>query len=181
MYNTTGLQRYREADFSSMTQEKMIVMLYEKTVCDLREAAAAAAGGGRLEMTRKLNHAMRIITELRAALDHSVGGDIARNLDSIYEFTFHECLQMIGDQETGHARSAIEVLEPLLDAWRRIPAGTGQKAARDLVQSHGDHQAGPETASGPGGSRSASGNSPVTKPVEKEPAHSTQGILSVSA
>ncbi|MFH2052308.1 MAG: flagellar export chaperone FliS [bacterium] len=180
MYNNMGLQRYREADFSSMTQEKMIVLLYEKTVSDLQEAVAAADDGGRLEMTRKLNHAMRIITELRAALDHSIGGDIARNLDSIYDFIFHECLQMIADQESRHARSAIEVLEPLLDAWRRIPAGTGQKAARDRIQSSADAQGGPETASGPGGNRSANGTH-STKPVEKEPAHSNQGILSVSA
>jgi len=127
MYSNIGLRRYRETDISSMSREKIIVLLYEKMVSDLNEALSAIADGRRVDMTKRINHSQRIVTELRSALNHDVGGDIARNLDSLYDFLFHEHLQVLVDQDPAHVHNCLGVIAPLLDAWRKVPAGAAER------------------------------------------------------
>jgi flagellar secretion chaperone FliS len=130
MYGNQGIRAYRETDISSMGEEKMIVLLYEKMIEHLQAAEDAARDKKRPEMTRRLNLAQRIVVELRNALDHTVGGDIARNLNSLYDFIFQEILSMILDQDSRHAAGCQRVLEPLLAAWRQIPPGTADRMRR---------------------------------------------------
>ncbi len=172
MYNPQGLQQYKQADISSMPKEKLVVLLYERLITDLRDSMDDAQKGDRLSMTRNLNHATRIISELRMALDHDIGGEIARNLDSLYNYAFTECLEQLVDQDPAHARHAIEILTPLLESWRQIPVGTAERAARDLAN---------------GTDPATQKNEETTQPVPagtKAPvaeATSTVGSLSVSA
>ncbi len=133
MYNPQGLKQYKQADISSMPREKLVVLLYERLIADLRDSMDDIGKGDRLSMTRNLNHATRIISELRVALDHDIGGEISRNLDALYNYAFTECLEQLVDQDPAHARHAIDILTPLLESWRKIPVGTADRAARDLA------------------------------------------------
>ncbi|MBU8870698.1 MAG: flagellar export chaperone FliS [Gemmatimonadales bacterium] len=147
MYSNIGIQRYKEADIHSMTKEKMILLLYEKVESDLNAAVTALAQNDIVEMTRMVNHSQRIICELRGALDHNIGGDISQNLEILYDYMFQEHLQVIISRDTIHLEHCLRVLQPLLDSWRKIPAGTGEQAARD--NSRGllnGQESGPETA-----------------------------------
>lgn len=129
MNDYRGIQAYRRTDLQTIAKEKLIVLLYEKMLEHL-DAAGAAVPDDRPEMTRRLNLAQRIVTELQNALDFSVGGEIAENLASLYDFVFREILAMQVDSDPDHARNAREVLEPLLAAWSSIPPGTGDRALR---------------------------------------------------
>lgn len=126
MSHDRNLRTYRETDLQTMGKEKIIVLLYRKVIEHL-EVSTEVAATDRAEMTRRLSLAQRIVTELRAALDHSVGGDVALNLDTLYEFVFSEILAMQVDREPEHAEAGIRVLQPLLDAWSQIPAGTSDR------------------------------------------------------
>lgn len=134
MYTAQGVQAYRHSDINSMTREKMIVLLYEKIVSDLHEVLTAIERGDRIAMTRRTNHSQRIISELRNALDHGIGGDISRNLEALYDFMFHQHLELLVDQDPEHAHNCLRVLQPLLDAWRQVPIGTGERAAREQAR-----------------------------------------------
>lgn len=147
MYNCNGVQRYQQADILSMTKERMIILLYEKTESDLEAAKNALSRGDLPTMTRRVNHAQRIVCELRAALDHSVGGEISANLDSLYDYMFHELLQVIIDRNPAHMDNCLRVMTPLLESWRKVPPGTCDKAARDHSRGLLDTQtAGPDHA-----------------------------------
>lgn len=170
MYGNIGLQRYREADINSMTKEKLIVLLYEKIVSDLEEALVAHADDKPVAMIARVNHSQRIVSELRNALDHGVGGDVSRNLESIYDYLFHEHLQALVDRDPIHLTHCLTVLQPLLEAWRQVPAGAGDAAARDLV---------PTSANGPDPAQSvvedqAGADRPGSAPPDS-------GALSISA
>lgn len=134
MYGNQGVRRYRETDLGTMTREKMVVLLYEKMIGDLEEAMRALERGERPLFTQKVNHSQRIVAELRGALDHAAGGDIARNLEAIYDFLFREHLSLLVDRDPRRARSCIDVLKPLLEAWRQIPNGTGDALARERAR-----------------------------------------------
>ena len=147
MYNNLGVQRYRETDINSMSSEKMIVLLYERIVADLEAARLAIEKGDQIEMTKQVNHSQRIIAELRGALDHSIGGEIAENLESLYSFLFHEHLEILLNRDVLYVDNCINVITPLLDAWRKIPTGTGDKAAQDQTRGLLGSEAGPDPAS----------------------------------
>ena len=126
MTNDRSIRAYRETDLQTMGKEKLIVLLYRKTIEHLDRAAEVAATD-RLEMSRRLSLAQRIVTEMRGALDHAIGGEIAANLDSLYGFVFNEILGMQVDRDPVHADNCRRVLQPLLNAWSEIPAGTGNR------------------------------------------------------
>lgn len=177
MYGNLGPQRYREADISSMSREKILVLLYEKAIADIEDAAAALARDDRLTMNGKANHAMRIVTELRSALDHAAGGQIADNLDSLYDFVFRELLAFLVDRQPEHARNCTQVLTPLLDAWRQIPAGAAEAAAARAeaeAPKAGPIPAYPREAITGTGPRTAAEPSHESPPTQS-------GLLSVSA
>ena len=121
-------------------------------------------------MTKKINHSQRIVSELRGALDHSIGGEISLNLESLYDFLFHEHLEILLDQEEKHIDNCLQVLTPLLNAWRSIPTGTGEKAEKDLTAKG----VGPETAVQ--GEKASGSNRDVPGPVIEK-----NTLLSVSA
>lgn len=131
-----GVQSYLEADIKSISREKLLVLLYEKMINDLLEARRAIAAGNRIRMADRVTHSQQIIAELRSALDHSIGGEISRNLEALYDYLFVEHLNVLVDQEPGHLDNCVAVLTPLLAAWRKIPAGTAEEAAR----AEGQHQ-----------------------------------------
>jgi flagellar protein FliS len=93
MYDPPSIRRYQEADVNSMGKEKMIILLYEKMITCFQQAEKALERDDRVAMASRVNLAQRIVTELRNALDHEIGGEIAANLESIYDYIFHENLQ----------------------------------------------------------------------------------------
>jgi flagellar protein FliS len=130
MANSREVQRYLETDIQSIAAEKLLVLLYEKMADDLLEARRAIPAGDRVRMADRITHSQQIIAELRSALDHSVGGEISLNLESLYDYLFLEHLEVLVDQDPRHIDNCLAVLTPLLAAWRQIPAGTAEECGR---------------------------------------------------
>lgn len=131
MYGNQCVRRYRETALGTMTREKMVVLLYERAISDLEDAIRACEADDRLRFTQRINHSQRIVAELRGALDHSIGGEISRNLEAIYDYLFQQHLSLLVDRDPHLVRSCIQVLQPLLEAWRQVPNGTAEAAARE--------------------------------------------------
>ncbi len=203
MYENVGIRRYQETNLGTMGKEKMIVMLYETLVLNMDSAKRALAEADQLTMVKHINQAQRIITELRGALDHAVGGEIARNLEALYDYLFHENLAVLVDKDPSHLENNRTVLIPLLDAWRRIPPGTAENSVREqtangtAVQSSGQPEeigadpasehSGPDT--GPDGSNHDRHAAEPRKLIDAtvpvghpdSPVQSAEGMLLVSA
>ena len=133
MDETQGIHRYHQTDLASTGPEKMIVRLYEAAQRHLQQARVATDRRDLAGRTQNLNAAQTIFMELRNALDHDIGGQLSRNLEALYDFLSQTCIEAIVDHQQRHLENALRVMRPLLDAWRRIPPGTAEKAARDLA------------------------------------------------
>lgn len=64
---------------------RLVILLYEQAMEDLRRAMAAQAQGDIEGRTREINHAIQVIGHLQATLDKEQGGKVAENLDRFYE------------------------------------------------------------------------------------------------
>jgi flagellar secretion chaperone FliS len=119
---------YAGQGMSTASPSRILVMLYDRLLLDLRRADAAQEREEWSEALAQLFHAQSIVLELSSSLRPELwsGGD---GLLSIYGYVS----RLIARATTGHdaaaTRRAIEVVEPLLESWR--------EAATDLASGEG--------------------------------------------
>jgi flagellar protein FliS len=101
MAYTNALSAYRETRIKTASQGQLIIMLYDEAIKQLDhglELLTLNAGGkkdpARIERIGKaVVKTQEIITELMVSLDFEQGGDIAKNLFSLYTWFNQELLE----------------------------------------------------------------------------------------
>ncbi len=134
MSDATGIRCYQETAVQTIGPEKLIVLLYEGLVRYLSQARAALVARDMAAKARQINNAQAVVLELRNALDHEAGGALAGNLEALYNYVFTENMNALIDNDPRHLDNNLRVLQPLLDAWSRIPAGTAERARRERAE-----------------------------------------------
>lgn len=140
---TRGIRQYQETSVRSVGPEKMVVLLCEGIIRNLNRARAAMDAGDVPERNRLVNNAQAIISELRRSLDPGYDPAFAERLDSLYAYMFRENLQALIDGDAAHLENSLRVLQPLYEAWKKVPAGT---AARARAQRDSEADSGPQLA-----------------------------------
>jgi len=76
---------YLEASVRGANPVRLVILLYEQAIEDLRRALAAHRRGDIEGRTREVDHAMLVLGHLQATLDKDQGGRVAVNLARFYE------------------------------------------------------------------------------------------------
>ena len=111
---------YQQVDIETASPAQLIVKLYEGALGFIRAAASHQAEGRIKDRCTALQRAHAIIAELRRSLDMKQGGEIAQNLDRIYDFAGDRILEANTSGSEEPLEEAIRALEPVLEAWREI-------------------------------------------------------------
>lgn len=129
LYNQVG----NEARVAVATPHELVALLFEAYMEALAQARGAMRSGHRAEKGIALSRAVRIVEEgLRAGLDPSAGGSLARDLDDLYRYLTRQLtLANLRDDEAALDECRSLVL-PLQEAWAAIgPAvAAGAKTGR---------------------------------------------------
>jgi flagellar protein FliS len=126
MNNAEGIQRYQQTNVTTMPPAKMIVLLYEALARHCTRAVSSYERGDRIAGNQSLTAAQTIISELRSALDHTIGGDVSHNLEMLYDYMFQENLKAIATCDAQPVRNVMTVISPLLAAWTAVSASIAQ-------------------------------------------------------
>lgn len=110
---------YLEQQVATASPAMLTAMLFDALVASSLRAADLLADGGAVEARRPLLRAQEIVLELRSALRHDVGGDIARNLDRLYEFIYFKLVSASKDGDSAAASAAATVAGSLRDSWHQ--------------------------------------------------------------
>lgn len=97
-----------------------LVMLYEEAIGSMRRAAAAIEAGDVAARCRHVERAITIVTDLYAGLDPEEDGEFAAHLAVAYRLVLARLVLVNGRNDAVLARGTAGLLEPILDAWRRI-------------------------------------------------------------
>ncbi|GAB1482376.1 flagellar export chaperone FliS [Treponema sp.] len=132
-----ALSAYRETRIRTASQGQLIVMLYDEAVkqLDLGLDILAKETPGKKDpsLIEKLNIALvkaqEIVTELMASLDFEQGGEIARNLFSLYNWFNRELLQANVARDAERIKAVRTMMDELRSAWNEIVAKTSAEAA----------------------------------------------------
>jgi flagellar secretion chaperone FliS len=122
-----------ETGVVTASPHKLITMLFDGALVAITNAQQHMAKGNVAEKGQSISKAILIIDSgLRASLDKSAGGDIANNLDALYEYISGRLLQANLNNQPKLLDEAYGLLMELKNAWEAI-ADNG-KAANSITQ-----------------------------------------------
>ncbi|GHV54535.1 flagellar protein FliS [Spirochaetia bacterium] len=129
---TNALSAYRETRIKTASQGQLVIMLYDEAVKHLDrglELLGTDASGkkdpGKIEkISKSILKTQEIITELMVSLDFEQGGDIAKNLFSLYTWFNRELLEANVKQDVRRITIIRNMVNELRGAWAEIIAKT---------------------------------------------------------
>jgi flagellar secretion chaperone FliS len=110
---------YRESAVLTATPEQLVVMLYDGANRFLTQSAIAMRDGRTGLAGEKLGRAERIIDELLATLDLSVG-EIAERLQALYLFFKEHLMAARLNQDASKVDEVARLMRELRSAWGHI-------------------------------------------------------------
>lgn len=110
---------YRRVTVETASQEKLIVMLFNGAIQRAEEGKRAIANNDFAIAHNSLLRAQDIISELRSALDMGAG-EIAENLDRIYEFFHYQLVQANIQKDSAPIDECLNLMIVIRDTWQEL-------------------------------------------------------------
>jgi len=137
----SAVSTYRETRVNTAGQGQLIIMLYNEAVKYLDEALqlleAGEAGKAPVSIEKfgkAIVKAQEIITELMVSLDFEQGGEIARNLFSLYTWFNRELIEANISRDAHRVSVVRGLVEELRGAWLAvITTGAAESTKREVA------------------------------------------------
>lgn len=112
-----ALDSYQTVSVSTADPSALIVQLFDGALRFLRQAQSAAAAGKQADVAQAVNRAHAILAELSDVLDHEQGGEIAAQLDALYNFSMLHLTKGLFDKSARYIAEVIAILEPIREGF----------------------------------------------------------------
>jgi len=126
--NHAGYQAYQKNKYETASPHKLIWLLYDGAINNLRRAQAAIDQSESNEANRFILKAQDIIYELMSCLNEEQGGEIARNLREIYFYCVNQLIQANIRKEKALLQEVEGYIDSLRSAWIEIGKDVGLAA-----------------------------------------------------
>jgi flagellar protein FliS len=130
-----AVDQYRQVKVQTSVQaadpHRLVAMLFEGAMEKIMGARVRMVhGGGVAEKGELISRAIAILDALRAGLDKEQGGEIAQNLDALYEYMENRLLEANLRNDTAALDEVLLLLRNIAEAWGAIgaPAMTAQES-----------------------------------------------------
>jgi flagellar protein FliS len=120
-----GINQYQQvgaAGAAFADPHRLIEMLLNGGIDRLAQARGAVMRGDRPAKLRLIGKALDIISGLRSGLDQERGGEVAANLDALYDYMQRRLV-------TANVRDDVEIMDEIIhllseirEGWKDIPA-----------------------------------------------------------
>ena len=111
------LSHYKRRQVEASSPSEILVLLFNTAVVRARTAIKncdPSQDAVRAEAVRKL---LDIVIELRSTLDRSLGGELADNLDQLYDFVITTVIEANTERDVEKFQQALNVLDVLRDGF----------------------------------------------------------------
>ena len=131
---------YKKASVNTLDQNKLIIMLYDGAIKNANFAVQYMESGEIEKVHDSLIKTKNIVTELLATLNMDQGGEIAKNLKSLYSYMFSQLVEANMEKKSEPVLAVIDLLKELRGAWIQIrekkkpEEKKGNASAQDMMQ-----------------------------------------------
>ena len=117
-----ALNAYRETKVRTASQGKLIVMLYDEAIKQVDIALDALSVESRQldNVNNAILKSQEIVTELMVSLDFDAGGDIAKNLFSLYMFFNNQLMEANLNKTSQPLRNVRRLMAELRETWESV-------------------------------------------------------------
>ncbi len=123
--NLSAMNQYKTVDIrsavASASPHQLISMLYDGALTSLASAKGCIVRKEIEERAKHLNKASNIVIGLKDFLDMDKGGEIAENLNSLYEYIIIGIIEANRDQSADKIQEMINLLLELKQGWAAMP------------------------------------------------------------
>jgi len=115
-----GVQSYRKANITTSDPVRLVIMCYEGVIDNLKLAKEKIKEKDHEKKAKAIIKAKDIINELMCSLNFEKGGEIASNLESLYNYMLRRILQGDLNKDVRPIDEVIGMFTELLSAWKEV-------------------------------------------------------------
>lgn len=123
MSHATAAAAYRQNAILTAPPEKLVKLLYEGAIRHLERSRVALSDGKGVHSAQageSLGKAFSIVAELRSCLNHEKGGELAQDLERLYEFTLDQISAANVTRTAKPVENSLRVIRALKEGWDGI-------------------------------------------------------------
>lgn len=126
--NLNALKQYKNVDLRSAVEtaspKELITMLVDGALTAMAKAMGAIERKEISARTQQLNKANDIILGLKDFLDHEKGGEIATNLDALYDYMIRTLLHANRTNDAAKVQEVMTLMLQIKSGWNgmQVPA-----------------------------------------------------------
>jgi len=125
---------YRESEARGATSLRLVVLMYEQIIQDLRQASRALDQNNVELRTNRINHALDVICILQATLNFEAGGQVARNLVLFYDALRANLCKAQAEASKEILERQITDLLAVREAWEQVERVEGAAPISRVIQ-----------------------------------------------
>jgi flagellar secretion chaperone FliS len=126
----SGINAYRQSEVMTANKETVLLLLYEGAIRFLKQAIDAIEAKRASDKAKYILRTHEIVSELRAGLNFKIGGDVAPNLERLYDYIADRLVQGNMKNETQPLFEALKVLTTLHEAWETAIASLRKESSQ---------------------------------------------------
>ncbi len=112
-----GYNQYQNNHIQTASREQILLMLYDGAIRFSKQAKAAIEENDVATKGKYIGKTIAIISEFSNSLDHEIGGELAGNLDALYNYMLTELSKANVKNDTGPIDSVCTMLCELRATW----------------------------------------------------------------
>lgn len=131
--NKNRAEQYKRTQINTASPGKLLLMLYQGSLKFAKLAVQNIEANNIEESHKNIVKVQNIVLELKSTLDKERGGQLADQLDRLYDFIYQELLQANLKKDTKHLENIIPLLEDLYFAYKEIVVNQSNSEAKQRV------------------------------------------------
>lgn len=112
-----GLGAYKKTSVQTASKEQILLMLYQAAIKNCKKAIEAIEQKQIAQKGEFIGKFQDIVIELQNSLDMEVGGEVAKELSSLYDFMMYSSTQANVKIDKEPLQACLNVLNTLYEGW----------------------------------------------------------------
>ncbi|WP_415905095.1 flagellar export chaperone FliS [Neptuniibacter sp. QD48_55] len=123
--NLNALKQYQSVDLRATVEtaspHKLISMLLDGALGALAKAKGAIERNAIEDRTQHLNKATEIVVGLKGSLDLEQGGEVAVNLDALYDYMLRSIMSANSQNNAEKVQEVMSLMLEIKQGWAEMP------------------------------------------------------------
>lgn len=123
--NLNALKQYQSVDLRATIEtaspHKLISMLLDGALGALAKAKGSIERNAIEDRTKQLNKATEIVVGLKGSLDLEQGGEVAANLDALYDYMLRSIMSANSQNDVDKVQEVMNLMLEIKQGWAEMP------------------------------------------------------------